>query len=93
MIGGFYQPDAGTIRLGDRELAGAQRLRRVARAGIARTYQTTQLFGSLSVLDNVLIGLRRGRLGQPVGKPPPARRAREPPRGCSPSSATRGRSA
>ena len=30
----------------------------MARAGIARTYQTTKLFGSMSVLDNVLIALR-----------------------------------
>src|SRR5262245_49808152 len=65
LIGGFYQPDAGSIRLGDSELAGASAAR-VARTGIARTYQTTQLFGSLSVLDNVLIGLRRGRLGNPL---------------------------
>jgi branched-chain amino acid transport system ATP-binding protein/branched-chain amino acid transport system permease protein len=64
MIGGFYQPDAGSIRLGETELAGASAAR-VARAGIARTYQTTQLFGSLSVLDNVSAGLRRGRLGNP----------------------------
>ena len=62
MIGGFYRPDAGSIRLGERDLAGAPAWK-VARAGIARTYQTTKLFGSLSVLDNVLIGLRRGRLG------------------------------
>ncbi len=65
MIGGFYEPDAGSIRLGDTELAGAS-APRVARAGIARTYQTTQLFGSLSVIDNVLLGLRRGRLGNPL---------------------------
>ena len=65
MIGGFYEPDAGSIRLGDTELAGAP-APRVARAGIARTFQTTQLFGSLSVIDNVLLGLRRGRLGNPL---------------------------
>jgi len=65
MIGGFYKPDAGSIRLGDQELAGRS-AQRVARAGIARTYQTTQLFGSLSVLDNVLIGLNQGRLANPV---------------------------
>jgi ABC-type branched-subunit amino acid transport system ATPase component len=35
----------------------------LARAGIARTYQTSQLFGTMSVLDNVLIALRQGRLG------------------------------
>jgi ABC-type branched-subunit amino acid transport system ATPase component/ABC-type branched-subunit amino acid transport system permease subunit len=62
MVGGFYRPDHGNIRLGATELAGAPAWR-VARAGIARTYQTTKLFSSLSVLDNVLIGLRRGRLG------------------------------
>ncbi len=64
MIGGFYQPDAGSIRLGHAELAGAS-APDVARGGIARTYQTTQLFGSLSVIENVMLGLRRGRLGNP----------------------------
>ena len=59
MIGGFYKPGAGSIRLGDgADLAGAP-AHRVARAGIARTYQTTQLFGSLSVVDNVRVGLGR----------------------------------
>ncbi len=55
MIGGFYRPDAGSIRLGAGDnLAGSPAFR-VARAGIARTYQTTQLFGTLSVLENVRI--------------------------------------
>ena len=62
LIGGFYRPDRGTIALGGRDLTGAP-AHRLARAGIARTYQTTQLFGSLSVLDNVALGLRGGRLG------------------------------
>jgi branched-chain amino acid transport system ATP-binding protein len=62
LIGGFYRPDTGSIRLGDAELAGASAWR-VARAGIARTYQTTKLFATLSAIDNVLIALRRGRLG------------------------------
>lgn len=55
MVGGFYRPDAGTIRLGGGpNLAGAPAYK-VARAGIARTYQTTQLFGTLSVLENIRI--------------------------------------
>ena len=58
---GFYRPDHGSIRLGSRELARLPS-HQIARAGIARTYQTTQLFAQLSVLDNVLIALRRGRL-------------------------------
>ncbi len=62
VIGGFYVPSRGTVRLGERDVAGLAS-HRVARAGIARTYQTTQLFEHMSVLDNVMIALRRGRLG------------------------------
>ncbi|WP_375411325.1 ATP-binding cassette domain-containing protein [uncultured Bradyrhizobium sp.] len=62
MIGGFYRPDAGSIRLGNAELAGAPAWK-VARTGIGRTYQTTKLFETMSVLDNILIAIRRGSLG------------------------------
>ena len=62
IIGGFYRPGSGSVRLGGEELAGAPAWK-IARAGIARTYQTTKLFATMSVLDNVLIALRRGRLG------------------------------
>ena len=62
MIGGFYKPGSGSIRLGGEELAGAPAWK-VARAGIGRTYQTTKLFETMSVLDNVLIAMRRGQLG------------------------------
>ncbi len=58
---GFYRPDRGSIRHAGREFAGLPS-HQVARAGIARTYQTTQLFEQMSVLDNVLVGLRRGHL-------------------------------
>jgi branched-chain amino acid transport system ATP-binding protein len=61
VICGFYRPDAGTVRLGDR-VVSALRAYQIPRAGIARTYQTSQLFESMSVLDNVVIALRRGRL-------------------------------
>ncbi|MGO4711226.1 branched-chain amino acid ABC transporter ATP-binding protein/permease [Bradyrhizobium sp. 2TAF24] len=64
MISGFYRPETGSIMLGGAELAGVPAWR-VARAGITRTYQTTQLFESMSVIDNVLVALRRGRLGHP----------------------------
>jgi ABC-type branched-subunit amino acid transport system ATPase component/ABC-type branched-subunit amino acid transport system permease subunit len=66
-VSGFYAPDAGAVLLGGDNLAGKPAWR-VARAGIARTYQTTQLFGSLSVLDNVLLGLQRGALGNPLAE-------------------------
>jgi ABC-type branched-subunit amino acid transport system ATPase component/ABC-type branched-subunit amino acid transport system permease subunit len=54
MLGGFYRPDAGSIRLGGRSITG-QSAWRVSRAGLARTYQTSQLFGSLSVIENLAI--------------------------------------
>lgn len=61
MISGFYTPDSGRIDL-DQPLAGLPAWK-TARAGIARTYQTTQLFGEMSVLDNVLVAMQKGRLG------------------------------
>jgi len=64
MLSGFYKPDSGSIRLGASDLQGLTAWR-IARAGVARTYQTSQLFGSLSVLDNLIIAQARGRTGQP----------------------------
>ena len=61
VICGFYRPDAGTVRLGDR-IVSALRAYQIPRAGVARTYQTSQLFESMSVIDNVVIALRCGRL-------------------------------
>lgn len=54
-ICGLYRPDRGTIRFSGRDLA---RLRpdRVTRLGIARTFQNIELFGRMTVLDNVLLG-------------------------------------
>ncbi|MFT4174836.1 MAG: ATP-binding cassette domain-containing protein, partial [Rhodocyclaceae bacterium] len=65
MVGGFYRPDSGSIDLNG-ELAGL-RAWQIARAGIARTYQTTQLFEQMSVLDNLRIALRAGRSGALLG--------------------------
>lgn len=61
MIGGFYKPATGRIDL-DKELAG-QPAHIVARSGISRTYQTTQLFEHMSVRENIEIALRTGALG------------------------------
>jgi len=52
VLSGFYRPDAGSIAIGGREIAGAPAWR-IARAGIARTYQTAQLFGSMTVAENL----------------------------------------
>lgn len=55
MICGFYKTDAGTIRLGDRELQGKAPYV-VARAGVARTFQTPNIPVGLTVLEAVAAG-------------------------------------
>jgi branched-chain amino acid transport system ATP-binding protein len=57
LVGGFYGADAGSVRLGDMPLPRA-RTHLIARRGVARTFQTTQLFAQMSVLENLLIALR-----------------------------------
>ena len=64
MLSGFYRPGTGSIALGAAALAGRPAWA-VARAGIARTYQTSQLFSSLSVLDNLVVAQAGGRVTPP----------------------------
>ncbi len=62
LISGFYSPDSGGVMLGGQRLPqGVTYL--IARSGVARTFQTTQLFPRMSVLENILIAMRKGRLG------------------------------
>lgn len=70
MLSGFYQPTTGSFALEGKALAGEvsdkalrQAAWQIARAGVARTYQTSQLFGTLSVEDNVALALDGGKLG------------------------------
>ena len=51
-----YQPTMGTILLDGKDTAGMSTVQ-VNKAGIARTFQNIRLFSSLSVEDNVKIGL------------------------------------
>ncbi|NEU14391.1 ATP-binding cassette domain-containing protein [Methylobacterium sp. BTF04] len=67
MVSGFYRPSSGAIRLGTRDLTGAP-AQTIARAGLARTYQTTRLFGSLGVLDNVVLAFAPGQLWRRAGR-------------------------
>jgi ABC-type branched-subunit amino acid transport system ATPase component/ABC-type branched-subunit amino acid transport system permease subunit len=63
MLSGFYTPQSGAIQLGTRNIEGIAAWR-VARAGVARTYQTSQLFGSMTVLENLVIASpTRGKKG------------------------------
>jgi ABC-type branched-subunit amino acid transport system ATPase component len=58
MLSGFYAPDGGEIWFDDRRLDGLPP-HKVARLGIARTFQNVQIFGYLDVLENVMMGRYR----------------------------------
>ena len=77
VLSGFYPPDGGFITLGEQTVLGLPSPA-MARLVVARTYQTTQLFPTLSVLENLLIALRRGRLGALLPVHGDIRREREP---------------
>lgn len=55
LVTGVYKPSAGTVVLSGTDLTG-EAPHRVARAGVARTFQTPQLFHDATVRDNVLAG-------------------------------------
>jgi branched-chain amino acid transport system permease protein len=52
----LYQPTAGSVLFDGEPLAHAGTTR-IATLGISRTFQNLQVFGDLSVLDNVLAGM------------------------------------
>ncbi|KPM57583.1 ABC transporter [Frankia sp. R43] len=57
VITGLLTPTGGSVRLGGHQLAGLAPHER-ARLGMARTFQQLELFGQLTVLENVLIAVR-----------------------------------
>lgn len=54
-ITGFYSPQQGSFTLGATPLLG-QKPHMIARHGLARTFQNTELFSDLTVLENVMVG-------------------------------------
>ena len=60
LVSGHYRSDAGRIVFGGRDLTD-QEAHRIARSGIARTYQIPRPFAHLSVLQNVALPARFGR--------------------------------
>ena len=51
----LYKPDAGDLSFDGKSLLRTP-VHRIARRGIARTFQNVELFGTMTVLDNVLVG-------------------------------------
>jgi len=63
LISGIQVPDDGEITFGGRSLVGRMP-NEVARSGVARTYQTPQMFQNMSVLESAMVGAHlRGRVG------------------------------
>lgn len=56
LINGQLRPDAGSIRLGDTDIAGL-RPRAIWRRGVGRTFQVAATFGSMTVAENVQMAL------------------------------------
>ena len=83
LVTGLLRPSAGSVNLGDRKLTGLAP-HRITRLGIARTFQNIRVFGEMSLLENVMVGLhghlRYGLPGLWLGLPGfrgEERRARE----------------
>jgi len=58
LLSGVYKPMDGQILWRGREITGSSP-HAVAKHGVTRTFQNLQLFGDLTVLENVLVGFHR----------------------------------
>jgi branched-chain amino acid transport system ATP-binding protein len=54
-ISGVYRPQAGSLRFLGEELLG-ERPDRIAKRGVARTFQNIELFDNLTVVENLMLG-------------------------------------
>jgi len=55
IVSGFYRASSGTVRLFG-EALGHRAPHELARRGVTRSFQNTELFGRMTVLENVLVG-------------------------------------
>jgi ABC-type branched-subunit amino acid transport system ATPase component len=65
VITGVYQPNSGEVRFAGRSIVG-QPPHRIARLGIARTFQSLRLFLNMSVLENVMAATYGGTRATPA---------------------------
>ena len=72
MISGFLQPTSGSIAFAGTEITN-QRQDKIAAMGLVRTFQLVQLFGGMSVAENVEVGCHlatKGGIGAALVRPP-----------------------
>jgi len=53
---GLYKPEAGSIQFNGTDMIGS-RPDQIAASGITRTFQNIRLFGSMTVVENILVGM------------------------------------
>ena len=56
VLTGIYKPTSGQVMFDGRDITG-QDPAQIAGSGIARTFQNVQLFGELTCLENIMVGL------------------------------------
>jgi branched-chain amino acid transport system ATP-binding protein len=80
MLTGLYRPTSGSISFRGRDIT-RMRPDRITALGIARTFQNIRLFGTMSALENVLVGeharMRGGLIGSILRTPRVRREERE----------------
>ena len=63
---GIYKPEEGQITLNGHALIG-RRPDQIASLGITRTFQNIRLFGSMTVTENILVGMHHRLQQTPAG--------------------------
>lgn len=65
LLAGFYEPTEGTVIFNGQDMKGIPTYKRTE-LGMARTFQNINLFKSMSVMDNALVGLHTRMKADPV---------------------------
>ena len=79
MITGLYRPTSGRIVFNGQDITG-RKPHEVVHAGVGRTFQNIRLFGNMTAIENVLVGLHhtlKGTWWQAIIQPPSIRREEE----------------
>ena len=66
IITGIYKPDTGSVIFAGYELVG-KRSDQIAALGVSRTFQNIRLFGSMTVRENILVGMHTQLQQSPMG--------------------------
>ncbi len=80
MLTGLYKPSEGSVRFAGRDVT-SRRPDQITAMGVARTFQNIRLFGTMSAVENVLVGqhsrLKASVFGSVVRTPKVRREERE----------------